>query len=205
MNKQNENIQKTAPYFSFSFTGRIGRLEFANRFATYLILAIGIYLFYYFAIENGLFLLTEASDKSIDMTKTLGRIIFHVGFVVAVVLLNLRAAVMRLHDIGLSGWWSFLIFLLPYVIALGFINIPMTLNPTLYYTLFAIFASVAIIILLFPFVMPGDKLLNSYGIVPKQGKPFGIIALILFTLIEGYFVYKAITLQTISVTFLSNL
>lgn len=205
MSKKHDHIQKPSPYFAFGFTGRIGRLEFANRFATYLVLAIGTYLLYYYLIENGLFLLTEASDKSIDMTKTLGRIIFHVGFIVAVVLLNLRAAIMRLHDIGLSGWWSFLIFLLPYVIALGFINIPMTLNPTLYYTLFAIFAIVASIILLFPFVMPGNKLLNNYGPVTQQGKPFGVIALILFTLIEGYFVYKAITLQTISVTFLSNL
>ncbi len=202
---QNEQIQKPSPYFSFGFTGRIGRLEFANRFTTYLVLAVSIYLIYFYAIEDGLFTLTETYDKSIDMTKTLVRIIFHAGFITAVILLNLRAVIMRLHDISLSGWWSCLIFFLPYAIEFIIINIPMTMNQTLYYTLFLILFSIAQLIRIFPFVMPGSKILNSYGPPTKQGKPFGLILLIILASTGSYFIYQSITLQSVSIAFISNL
>lgn len=206
MSKQhNDNIQTPAPYFSFAFTGRIGRLEFANRFIAYLILAVFFYTIYYYAIEDGIFTLTENYDKSIDMTKTLVRIIFHVGFITAVLLLNLRAVIMRLHDINLSGWWSCLIFFLPYAIEFVIINIPMTMNQTLYYTLFLILFSLAQLIRIFPFVMPGSKILNHYGSPTKQGKPFGLILLLILATTGSYFIYQTITLQSISIAFISNL
>ena len=206
MSKQhNDNIQKPAPYFSFGFTGRIGRLEFANRFTSYLVIAISIYFLYFYAIEAGIFTLTETYDKSLDMTKTLVRIIFHAGFITAVLLLNIRAVIMRLHDINLSGWWSCIIFFLPYAIEFVIISIPMTMNQTLYYTLFLILFSVAQLIRIFPFVMPGSKVLNSYGPPTKQGKPFGLMILIILATTGSYFIYQEITLQSVSIAFISNL
>lgn len=205
MSKHHENIQKPAPYFAFGFTGRIGRLEFANRFTTYLILAIAIYFIYFYAIERGLFMLTETYDKSIDMTKILVRIIFHAGYIGAVILLNLRAVIMRLHDINLSGWWACLLFIFPYSIEFIIINIPMTINQTLYYSIFFILFIIAQLVRIFPFAMPGSKILNRYGAPTKQGKAFGIILLILLAIIGSYFIHQTITLQTVSIAFLYNL
>lgn len=155
MSKQPQaNLQKAPSYFSFGFTGRIGRLEFANRFVTYLLLIITIYLLYYFAIEQGLFLLFDGNDKSTDMTRGLIKLIFHAGLFGTALLLNIRMAIMRLHDLNLSGWWTCLIFTIPYIAALFVVMLPMTLNMTLYHTIFYIVAIIAIIAQLIPFLMP---------------------------------------------------
>ncbi|PWD87528.1 DUF805 domain-containing protein [Ignatzschineria cameli] len=202
MSKSHEKMQKAPAYFAINFTGRIGRLEFANRFATYLVLAIIIYCFYYFVIEQGIFSLTESADKSIDMTQTLGRIIFHAGFIGAVILLNIRAVVMRLHDINLSGWWATLLFIFPYSLELIIIMMPMTLEKTFYYTLFFMLISLALLIRLFPFIMPGSSVANRYGMPIPRGKPYGLILLLIFVTVGSYFLYQYITLQTITITFL---
>lgn len=202
---QHDNRQDPRPYFSFSFIGRLGRLEFANRFVTYLLLFIAIYLLYYFVIEKGLFALTEADDKTVDMTKNLVRLIFYAGFMIAVLLLNIRLVVMRLHDINLSGWWASAFFIFPYLTDLLIIMLPMTLSATWFYIYFAILAVISLTVRLFPFVMPGTKGLNRYGTSTKTGKPFGALLLLILLGVGGYFLYRYITLQSVSVAFLYNL
>ncbi|UNM97283.1 DUF805 domain-containing protein [Ignatzschineria rhizosphaerae] len=206
MSKQPQaNLQKAPSYFSFGFTGRIGRLEFANRFVTYLLLIITIYLLYYFAIEQGLFLLFDGNDKSTDMTRGLIKLIFHAGLFGTALLLNIRMAIMRLHDLNLSGWWTCLIFTIPYIAALFVVMLPMTLNMTLYHTIFYIVAIIAIIAQLIPFLMPGNAKSNHYGTPTKTGKPIGACLLLVLIVIGGYFLYQYITLQSISIIFLQNL
>src|SRR5699024_12688910 len=112
MSKHQDHLQKAAAYFSFGFTGRIGRLEFANRFVTYLLLFIAIFLLYYFIVEQGLFSLFDGNDRSTDMTRGFIKLIFYAGFLGAFLLLNLRVVVMRLHDITFSLYWSYEVLLL---------------------------------------------------------------------------------------------
>lgn len=204
MSKQQDHLQKAPPYFSFGFTGRIGRLEFANRFVTYLFLFSSIYLLYYFAIEQGLFLLFDGNDKSTDMTRGLIKLIFHAGLVGSVLLLNIRMAIMRLHDLNLSGWWSCIIFSIPYIMFLIVVMLPMT-NHTLFHTLFYLFALIGITAQLFPFLMPGNAKPNDYGAATKTGTPIGAGLLVILVLIGCYLLYRNITLQSVSVTFLQNL
>lgn len=203
--QQSSHLQKAPSYFTFGFTGRIGRLEFANRFITYLVLITAIYLLYYFVIEHGLFSLFDSNDRSTDMTKSLVKLIFHAGLLGAALLLNMRMAIMRLHDINLSGWWSCIIFTLPYIAVLIIVMIPMTLNKTLIHTLFYLFASIGVAAQLFPFVMPGNDKPNNYGPATQTGHPIGAFLLIIALIVGGYFLYRYITLQSISVTFLENL
>lgn len=205
MSKRQDHLQKAPAYFSFGFTGRIGRLEFANRFITYLLLFVVIYLLYYFIIELGLFSLFDGNDKSTEMTRGLIKLIFHGGLLGAVILLNIRMAIMRMHDINLSGWWSCAIFTLPYIIILMIVMVPMTLNLALYYTLFYIFALIGLAAQLFPFLMPGNHKPNEYGAATKTGHPIGAFLLIILIIVSSYFIYRYITLQSLSVTFLENL
>lgn len=205
MSKQSDHFQKAPPYFSFGFTGRIGRLEFANRFITYLSLFVVIYLLYYFLIAQGLFSLFDGNDKSTEMTRNLIKLIFHAGLLGSALLLNIRMAIMRMHDINLSGWWSCAIFILPYIIILMIVMVPMTLNLALYYTLFYIFALIGLAAQLFPFLMPGDHKPNQYGAATKTGRPIGAFLLIIIVLVSSYFIYRNITLQSLSITFLDNL
>ncbi len=204
MSKQQESI-KAPPYFSLSFIGRIGRLEFANRFVTYLLLFTLIYLLYFYVAEKGVFSLFSENDKSIDMTKNLIRLIFYSGYVGAIIVLYLRMIIMRLHDIGLSGWWSCLLFLCPYLLDLAVIMLPMTLSRMLFYTYFFILFSISLAIRIFPFIMPGERYLNQYGQPSCIGSPIGLISLIILLIIGGYFLYRYITLQSLSITFLYNL
>lgn len=206
MSKQQQaHLQKAPSYFAFGFTGRIGRLEFANRFITYLLLIVTTYLLYYFVIEKGLFSLFDSNDRSTDMTKGLIKLIFHAGLMGAALLLNIRMAIMRLHDINLSGWWTCLIFTLPYIIIVIIAMFPMTLNKTLLHTLFYLFIFIGLAAQLFPFVMPGNDKSNTYGAATKRGRPFGAFLLVLGIIIGGYFLYRSITLQSVSVSFLNNL
>lgn len=198
-------LPKALPYFSFGFTGRIGRLEFANRFMTYSFLIVAIYLLYYFVIKLGIFALFDSHDRSTDMTKTLIKLIFHAGLLGAMLLLNIRMVIMRLHDINLSGWWSCIIFSLPYLTTLIIVMIPMTLHKTLIYLLFYLFAAIGLAAQLFPFIMPGNQQSNNYGSPTKAGHPIGLFLLILGVIIGGYFLYQSITLQSLSVAFLETL
>lgn len=204
MSKQHERI-KSPPYFSLSFTGRIGRLEFANRFVTYLVLFTLIYLLYFYVAEKGIFSLFSENDKSIDMTKNLIRLIFYSGYVGAIIVLYLRMIIMRLHDISLSGWWSCLLFLCPYLLDLAVIMLPMTLSRGAFYTYFFMLFTVSLAIRLFPFMMPGNQQLNQYGPPSRRGTPLGIIILIIVSVVGCYFLYRYITLQSLSIAFLYNL
>lgn len=205
MSKHQDHLQKAAAYFSFGFTGRIGRLEFANRFVTYLLLFIVIFLLYYFIVEQGLFSLFDGNDRSTDMTRGLIKLIFYAGFLGAFILLNIRVVVMRLHDINLSGWWSCALFIFPYATDLVIIMLPMTLNATLLYTLFYLFAIIGLAARLFPFIMPGNEKSNRYGAATKTGNPIGACLLVIMLFVGAYFLYRYITLQSISVTFLQNI
>lgn len=206
MSKQQlANLPKAPSYFSFGFTGRIGRLEFTNRFVTYLLLVIAIYLLYYFVIDQGLFLLFDGNDKSSEMTRNLIKLIFHAGLFGTALLLNIRMAIMRLHDLNLSGWWTCLIFTIPYLAVLFIVMLPMTLNQTLYHTILYIVAIIGIIAQLIPFLMPGHDKSNDYGQSTKMGSPIGACLLIIMLLIGGYFLYQTITLQSVSISFLHNL
>ncbi len=205
MSKKHHDHVAAPPYFSLNFTGRIGRLEFANRFVTYMVLFVAIYLLYFFIFEKGLFSVFDLNDKSIDMTKNLIRLIFYSGYSGAVILLNIRIAIMRLHDINLSGWWSCVLFIFPYLTDLMIIMLPMTLSQTLFYILFGFFAVIGLLARIFPFVMPGNKGINKYGAPAKKSHPYGLILLIIILAVICYYTYQYITLQSISVGFLNNL
>ena len=203
--QQDHSSKSDIPYFSFGFSGRIGRLEFTNRFVTYLLLFTAIYLLYYFVMEKGLFPLFGSDDKITEMTINLVRLIFYTGFVGSAVLLNLRMAIMRLHDINLSGWWSSVLFIFPYVTDLTIIMMPMTLSPAIYHTLFYIFAVISFLARAFPFFMPGNLKSNNYGKPSPKGHPFGAILLSCLVIIGSYILYRYITLQSISTLFLGDI
>ena len=203
--QQDHSPKPELPYFSFGFSGRIGRLEFTNRFVTYLLLLTTIYLLYYFLMEKGLFPLFDSNDKITEMTINLVRLIFYTGFVGSAVLLNLRMAIMRLHDINLSGWWSSVLFIFPYCTDLTIIMMPMTLSPAIYHALFYIFATIGLLARVFPFFMPGNLKSNNYGKPFPQGHPIGAILLSGLVLIGGYILYRYITLQSISTLFLGDI
>ncbi|MHC5224923.1 DUF805 domain-containing protein [Ignatzschineria sp. LJL83] len=202
---QDQRSKPDLPYFSFGFSGRIGRLEFTNRFITYLLLFTAIYLLYYFVMEKGLFPLFDSNDKITEMTINLVRLIFYTGFAGSAVLLNLRMAIMRLHDINLSGWWSSVLFIFPYCTDLTIIMMPMTLSPALYHTLFYIFATIGLLARLFPFFMPGNLKTNHYGKPFPKGHPIGAILLSILVIAGIFILYRYITLQSISTLFLGNI
>ncbi len=204
MSRQHEHPKPPA-YFALSFTGRIGRLEFANRFVSYALLFTLVYLIYFYIAEKGIFSLFSENDKSIDMTKNLIRLIFYSGYIGAIILLYLRMIIMRLHDISLSGWWSCLLFLCPYLLDLAVIMLPMTLSRSAFYTYFFILFAISLAIRLFPLIMPGSSQLNQYGPPSRTGSPLGLILLIIFTIVGAYFLYRYITLQSLSIAFLYNL
>jgi uncharacterized membrane protein YhaH (DUF805 family) len=115
------------PVIGLSAEGRIGRLRY---------LAWGIPAVLAFLVAVIVFLLSAASGHVVMML--LGIAAFVAGLVVI-----LRLSLLRLHDLGRSGWWVMLYF------------VPV-INLLLHLALIAV---------------PGDRIQNEYGPVPEANTP----------------------------------
>ena len=146
------------PLNMFSFTGRIGRLRYlAFAFPAYLPLLIGV------PIVGGVFGVFTRSIGVIVAIMIVGGL--------ASACLGVRVAVLRLHDLNLSGKWV----LLPLLPLLSFIP-PGSLVLMIGSVLFLVLGSLALCL------WPGSMMSNDYGPPPGPNTFWTILGAVLFIL-----------------------
>ena len=144
------------PIFSKSLTGRYGRLNFANAHAAI----------------TGIFLLLMVIHALLQYFVTV-RIPFIISLflIVAWVVYSARAHSLRLHDMNVSEWFYAPIFITPLVLQIGF-NMPLV----------AMLFQFGVLVLML--IIPGTSSKNRFGIPSRQGKPYGLIILLIIFILS---------------------
>ncbi len=167
-------IVEAPPILSISFDGRYGRLNFANAYVAMLGIAIGVgFIGGFLSILLGSWFL----------------FLLMVVLAISVIAYTARIYVLRLHDLGMPGWYVIPIFTVP--IVLGLIPI---LN---------IIGSLAnLVIFILALAMPGKTGANEYGLPSRQGHPVGLIILIVLTVL---FVILLITMFSVLMAYMGGM
>ncbi|WP_434778859.1 DUF805 domain-containing protein [Neisseria sp. Ec49-e6-T10] len=151
------------PIFSFSFRGRWGRLSYINALVTAMgisfavMCVLGIVL----ALTIGLnsINLDNPSDLSQNFLSGTGIVFLIVIFALFILYMiwAIRFSVLRLHDLGWSGWWVLLLTFGAFIPFVGFL------------------ASIASLIIYY--CLPGTPEENPYGRPVPAGSKLGLIIL----------------------------
>lgn len=143
-----------APYpFYYTLTGRFGRLNYLNALWQIQLLSL-IFLICGFLISSAM----SASKWE--------AFVFLLGLMLPFLLLLIRAAILRLHDLNLSGLWSLGLLLI--FVPAGILIVSM--------------------ILLLLTILPGSVVENHYGKPSHQGSIIGVI-LAFLTFLGAFYVF----------------
>ena len=151
-----EQIVEPPPILAISFTGRYGRLNFTNAYVAMMGIIIGLFF------VTGLFsVLLNAPWLVIALAVVLA---------ILVLAYTARIYVLRLHDLGMPGWYAAPILGVPFI--LGLIPILNIIGSLANFMIFILMLA-----------MPGKTGVNAYGPPSRQGSPIGLILLIALTVL----------------------